>query len=110
MGSGSGSSTHSCQPSGTGPHAGSGTPRGSGGPSSRGGAGQLGGGIEDECHKKAALSGAENTPEERSSATMYKERIIATNYGIGSENEPREWWVLALFTAFSMVLETSRIN
>ena len=38
------------------------------------------------------------------------ERIIATNYGIGSENEPREWWVFDLIHGFFNGFETFRIN
>ena len=38
------------------------------------------------------------------------ERIIATNYGIGSEKEPREWWVFSLIHGFFNGFETIRIN
>ena len=38
------------------------------------------------------------------------ERIIATNYGIGSENEPREWWVFDLIHGFFNGFETFCIN
>ena len=38
------------------------------------------------------------------------ERIIATNYGIGSENEPREWWVFDRIHGFFNGFETFRIN
>ncbi len=38
------------------------------------------------------------------------ERIVATNYGIGSENEPREWWVFSLIHGFFNGFETIRIN
>ena len=38
------------------------------------------------------------------------ERSIATNYGIGSENEPREWWVFSLIHGFFTGFETFRIN
>lgn len=38
------------------------------------------------------------------------ERIIATNYGTGSENEPREWWVFSLIHCFFNGFETIRIN
>lgn len=38
------------------------------------------------------------------------ERIIATNYGIGSENEPREWWVFSLIHGFFNGFGTFRIN
>lgn len=38
------------------------------------------------------------------------ERIIATNYGTGSENEPREWWVFDLIHGFFNGFETIRIN
>ena len=38
------------------------------------------------------------------------ERIVATNYGIGSENEPREWWVFSLIHGFFNGFETFRIN
>ncbi|MBF1670403.1 MAG: hypothetical protein HXO62_05915 [Rothia mucilaginosa] len=38
------------------------------------------------------------------------ERIIASNYGIGSENEPREWWVFSRIHGFFNGFETIRIN
>lgn len=38
------------------------------------------------------------------------ERIIATNYGIGSENEPLEWWVFSLIHGFFNGFGTFRIN
>ena len=38
------------------------------------------------------------------------ERIIATNYCIGSENEPREWWVFSFIHGFFNGFETIRIN
>ena len=38
------------------------------------------------------------------------ERIIATNYSIGSENEPREWWVFDRIHGFFNGFETFRIN
>jgi len=38
------------------------------------------------------------------------ERIVATNYGIGSENEPRGWWVFSLIHGFFNGFGTFRIN
>lgn len=38
------------------------------------------------------------------------ERIVATNYGIGSENEPLEWWVFSLIHGFFNGFGTFRIN
>ena len=38
------------------------------------------------------------------------ERIVATNYGIGSENEPCGWWVFSLIHGFFNGFGTFRIN
>ncbi|BAI65729.1 hypothetical protein RMDY18_18970 [Rothia mucilaginosa DY-18] len=67
-----------------------GAPRRSGGPSSRR-SGPVGRRIEDECHKKAAFLVLKKHPGRAVISDYVYERIIATNYGIGSENEPREW-------------------
>ena len=65
------------------------TPRRSVGPSSRR-SGPVGRRIEDECHKKAAFLVLKKHPGRAVISDYVYERIIATNYGIGSENEPLE--------------------
>ena len=67
-----------------------GAPRRSGGPSGRR-SGPVGRRIEDECHKKVAFLVLKKHPGRAVISDYVYERIIATNYGIGSENEPREW-------------------
>ena len=92
-----------------------GTPRGvrtpcrSGGPSSRR-SGPVGRRIEDECHKKVAFLVLKKHPGRAVISDYVYERIIASNYGIGSENEPREWWVFSLIHGFFNGFETIRIN
>ena len=85
------------------------TPRGSGGPSGRR-SGPVGRRIEDECHKKAAFLVLKKHPGRAVISDYVYERIIATNYGIGSENEPREWWVFDLIHGFFNGFETFCIN
>jgi len=85
------------------------TPRRSGGPSSRR-SGPVGRRIEDECHKKAAFLVLKKHPGRAVISDYVYERIIATNYGIGSENEPREWWVFSLIHGFFNGFGTFRIN
>ena len=85
------------------------TPRRSGGPSGRR-SGPVGRRIEDECHKKAAFLVLKKHPGRAVISDYVYERIIATNYGIGSENEPREWWVFSLIHGFFTGFETFRIN
>ena len=92
-----------------------GTPRGvrtpcrSGGPSSRR-SGPVGRRIEDECHKKVAFLVLKKHPGRAVISDYVYERIIASNYGIGSENEPREWWVFSLIHGFFNGFGTFRIN
>ena len=86
-----------------------GTPRRSGGPSGRR-SGPVGRRIEDECHKKAAFLVLKKHPGRAVISDYVYERIIATNYGIGSENEPREWWVFSLIHGFFNGFGTFRIN
>ena len=86
-----------------------GAPRRSGGPSSRR-SGPVGRRIEDECHKKAAFLVLKKHPGRAVISDYVYERIIATNYGIGSENEPREWWVFSLIHGFFNGFGTFRIN
>lgn len=86
-----------------------GAPRRSGGPSSRR-SGPVGRRIEDECHKKAAFLVLKKHPGRAVISDYVYERIIATNYGIGSENEPREWWVFDLIHGFFNGFGTFRIN
>ena len=85
------------------------TPRRSGGPSSRR-SGPVGRRIEDECHKKAAFLVLKKHPGRAVISDYVYERIIATNYGIGSENEPLEWWVFSLIHGFFNGFGTFRIN
>ena len=85
------------------------TPRGSGGPSGRR-SGPVGRRIEDECHKKAAFLVLKKHPGRAVISDYVYERIIATNYCIGSENEPREWWVFGLIHGFFNGFETFCIN
>ena len=85
------------------------TPRRSGGPSGRR-SGPVGRRIEDECHKKAAFLVLKKHPGRAVISDYVYERIIATNYGIGSENEPREWWVFDLIHGFFNGFETFCIN
>ena len=66
-----------------------GAPRRSGGPSGRR-SGPVGRRIEDECHKKAAFLVLKKHPGRAVISDYVYERIVATNYGIGSEHEPRE--------------------
>lgn len=84
-------------------------PRRSGGPSGRR-SGPVGRRIEDECHKKAAFLVLKKHPGRAVISDYVYERIIATNYGIGSENEPREWWVFSLIHGFFNGFGTFRIN
>ena len=86
-----------------------GAPRGSGGPSGRR-SGPVGRRIEDECHKKAAFLVLKKHPGRAVISDYVYERIIATNYCIGSENEPREWWVFDLIHGFFNGFETFCIN
>ena len=86
-----------------------GAPRRSGGPSSRR-SGPVGRRIEDECHKKAAFLVLKKHPGRAVISDYVYERIIATNYGIGSENEPLEWWVFSLIHGFFNGFGTFRIN
>jgi len=86
-----------------------GAPRRSGGPSSRR-SGPVGRRIEDECHKKAAFLVLKKHPGRAVISDYVYERIVATNYGIGSENEPREWWVFSLIHGFFNGFGTFRIN
>ena len=86
-----------------------GAPRRSGGPSGRR-SGPVGRRIEDECHKKAAFLVLKKHPGRAVISDYVYERIIATNYGIGSENEPREWWVFSLIHGFFNGFGTFRIN
>jgi hypothetical protein len=86
-----------------------GAPRRSGDPSSRR-SGPVGRRIEDECHKKAAFLVLKKHPGRAVISDYVYERIIATNYGIGSENEPREWWVFSLIHGFFNGFGTFRIN
>jgi len=86
-----------------------GAPRRSGGPSSRR-SGPVGRRIEDECHKKAAFLVLKKHPGRAVISDYVYERIIATNYGICSENEPREWWVFSLIHGFFNGFGTFRIN
>ena len=85
------------------------TPRRSGGPSSRR-SGPVGRRIEDECHKKVAFLVLKKHPGRAVISDYVYERIIASNYGIGSENEPREWWVFSRIHGFFNGFETFRIN
>ena len=86
-----------------------GAPRRSGGPSGRR-SGPVGRRIEDECHKKVAFLVLKKHPGRAVISDYVYERIIATNYGIGSENEPREWWVFSLIHGFFNGFGTFRIN
>ena len=86
-----------------------GAPRRSGGPSGRR-SGPVGRRIEDECHKKAAFLVLKKHPGRAVISDYVYERIIATNYGIGSENEPLEWWVFSLIHGFFNGFGTFRIN
>ena len=86
-----------------------GAPRRSGGPSSRR-SGPVGRRIEDECHKKAAFLVLKKHPGRAVISDYVYERIVATNYGIGSENEPRGWWVFSLIHGFFNGFGTFRIN
>ena len=86
-----------------------GAPRRSGGPSGRR-SGPVGRRIEDECHKKVAFLVLKKHPGRAVISDYVYERIIASNYGIGSENEPREWWVFSLIHGFFNGFETIRIN
>ena len=86
-----------------------GAPRRSGGPSGRR-SGPVGRRIEDECHKKAAFLVLKKHPGRAVISDYVYERIVATNYGIGSENEPREWWVFSLIHGFFNGFGTFRIN
>jgi len=88
---------------------GGGAPRRGGGPSTRG-RGPVGRRIEDECHKKAAFLVLKKHPGRAVISDYVYERIVATNYGIGSENEPREWWVFSLIHGFFNGFGTFRIN
>ena len=85
------------------------TPRRSGGPSGRR-SGPVGRRIEDECHKKAAFLVLKKHPGRAVISDYVYERIVATNYGIGSENEPRGWWVFSLIHGFFNGFGTFRIN
>ena len=86
-----------------------GAPRRSGGPSGRR-SGPVGRRIEDECHKKVAFLVLKKHPGRAVISDYVYERIIASNYGIGSENEPREWWVFSLIHGFFNGFGTFRIN
>ena len=86
-----------------------GAPRRSGGPSGRR-SGPVGRRIEDECHKKAAFLVLKKHPGRAVISDYVYERIVATNYGIGSENEPRGWWVFSLIHGFFNGFGTFRIN
>jgi hypothetical protein len=86
-----------------------GAPRRSGGPSGRR-SGPVGRRIEDECHKKVAFLVLKKHPGRAVISDYVYERIIASNYGIGSENEPRGWWVFSLIHGFFNGFGTFRIN